>query len=154
MAASGDSYRGQGILWNEYHRHTTESRLFELQEYAEKHGNADVPLKHPTGLGRWAAQQRIRWKRGTLSPETYRALCTLGFSFDLHDAAWMRRFDELSSYHSRYGHCRVHHAEHPGLYAWLLVQRQLYRQGRLKDERTRRLEGLGFVSTMINVILS
>jgi hypothetical protein len=30
------------------------------------------------------------------------------------------------------------------LYAWLLVQRQRRRQGRLEDTRKRRLDGLGF----------
>jgi hypothetical protein len=129
-------------------RHSTASRLQELAQYVDIHGHADVPCDHPTGLGRWSAQQRHRWQRGLLSTETFRALSSLGFIFDAHEASWMCRFRQLAQFHSERGNCHVHHADKtvpPGLYAWMLLQRQYYRQGRLADERARRLEGLGFV---------
>lgn len=134
-------------------RQSTSARIDELAHYVRRYGHADVPLDHSTGLGRWAAQQRIKWKQGTMSVETYRSLCALKFSFDLHDASWLKKFSRLVDYHSQHGHCEVHHEEDPELYSWLLVQRQLYRQGCLKYERAKQLDRIGFVRSILMILM-
>jgi hypothetical protein len=104
----------------------------------------------PAGLGRWVAEQRLRWRLGRLPLQEYRALVALGFVFDAHRGRWLSHFQQLAAFHSSHGHCNVRNnaptaADFPGLYAWVLQQRQLWRRGLLDDERTRRLDGLGFV---------
>jgi hypothetical protein len=125
----------------------TQQRIEELRLYVQQHGNADVPYDYPGGLGMWTTAQRHRWRRGLLPTETFRALSALDFAYDSYDARWKLRFQQLAVFHSKYGHCRVPYNDPevpPGLYAWLLVQRQRRRQGRLEDTRKRRLDGLGF----------
>jgi Helicase associated domain len=125
----------------------TAQRLEELKEYIKQHGNADVPYNYPGGLGHWTTAQRHRWRRGLLTTEIFRALSALDFAYDSYDARWKTRFQQLAAFHSQHGHCRVPFNDPevpPGLYAWLLVQRQRRRQGRLDDARKRRLDGLGF----------
>ncbi|KAG7669972.1 hypothetical protein KSW81_008112 [Nannochloris sp. 'desiccata'] len=128
-------------------KRATQQRLQELRLYVQQHGNADVPYDYPGGLGQWTTSQRHRWRRGLLPIETFRALSSLDFAYDSYDARWKARFQQLAAFHSRHGHCRVPFNDPeipPGLYAWLLVQRQRRRQGRLEDARKRRLDGLGF----------
>jgi len=125
----------------------TQQRLEELRIYVQENGNADVPYDYPGGLGQWTTSQRHRWRRGLLPTETFRALSALDFAYDSYDARWKARFQQLAAFHSQHGHCRVPFNDPeipPGLYAWLLVQRQRQRQGRLEDTRKRRLDGLGF----------
>ena len=126
---------------------TTQQRLIELHEFVQLNGHAEVPYAHPGGLGRWAAEQRHRWRRGRLATPLYRSLASLGFSFDSFDSRWVARFRQLAAFHSKHGHCHIPHDDPsvaPGLYPWTLVQRQRRRQGRLDDARTRRLDGIGF----------
>jgi hypothetical protein len=128
-------------------KRATQQRLEELRLYVQKHGNADVPYDYPGGLGQWTTSQRHRWRRGLLPTEIFRALSALDFAYDSYDARWKARFQQLAAFHSQHGHCRVPFNDPevpPGLYAWLLVQRQRWRQGRLEDTRKRRLDGLGF----------
>ena len=125
----------------------TLQRLEELTIYVQQHGSADVPYDYPGGLGRWTTAQRHRWRRGLLPTELFRALSALDFAYDSYDARWKERFQQLAAFHSKHGHCRVPFNDPevpPGLYPWLLVQRQRRRQGRLDDARKRRLDGLGF----------
>jgi len=101
-----------------------------------------------TGLGKWSAEQRHRWRRGLLSTHTFRALSALGFNFDSQTSRWATHFTQLAEFHSKQGHCNVSNKDPDaptGLYTWILVQRQRKRQNRLEDDRARRLEGLGFV---------
>jgi hypothetical protein len=128
-------------------RRATQQRIEELRLYVQEHGHADVPCDYPGGLGQWMTLQRHRWRRGLLPTETFRALSALDFAYDSYDAKWKHRFQQLAAFHSKHGHCRVPYNDPevpPGLYTWLLVQRQRRRQGRLEDTRRRRLDGLGF----------
>lgn len=59
---------------------------------------------------------------------------------------WERRLGELRAFQERYGHCYVpkYWPENRGLGKWVQRQRQGKRQGQLSEERSGRLEGIGF----------
>ncbi|KAL4429599.1 hypothetical protein ABPG77_008648 [Micractinium sp. CCAP 211/92] len=125
-----------------------EQRCRQLEAYIQQHGHSRVPVSEPSGLGRWAAQQRHAWKTGRLLAARQQRLTALGFWPDAFEDAWLARFRQLAAFHSAHGHCRVPGSgpasrQHPGLHAWLHHQLHLWRQGMLADGRRRRLEGLG-----------
>lgn len=59
---------------------------------------------------------------------------------------WEQRFAQLTAFQTQHGHCRVTRAEcagDPGLFNWVVTQRQEQRRGRLLPEREARLTALG-----------
>jgi hypothetical protein len=62
------------------------------------------------------------------------------------DAAWDVRFLELKAFRREHGHCMVpsRYREDPSLGNWVNHQRVMYRSRRLKDDRRKRLEQVGF----------
>jgi hypothetical protein len=65
---------------------------------------------------------------------------------DYLDAAWRGRLADLRSFRRRFGHTRVTRwfAEDPGLGRWVAHQRELHRQGELRQDRAQELQKLGF----------
>jgi hypothetical protein len=65
---------------------------------------------------------------------------------DWRDRRWEENFRALAAFRERTGHCAVPSSwvQEPGLYDWVLRQRQEHRKGRLAPDRVRRLEALGF----------
>ena len=67
------------------------------------------------------------------------------------EARWEQKFRALSRFHAQRGHVYIQNKDtacadvDDGLYAWVLQQRQLRKQGRLTESRVRRLNALGFV---------
>ncbi len=133
-----------------YYRVTRE-RLKQLREFKQRHGHAFVPYKEPNGLGRWIAEQRHRYQRGLCDVSIYRELSSAGVPLRAFEARWERKFQALSRFHARRGHAFIQNKDAKsrdvadGLYAWVLQQRQLRKQGRLSESRRRRLDALGFV---------
>jgi hypothetical protein len=60
--------------------------------------------------------------------------------------AWSERFDELVQYKVQHGDCNVptRWPDNRGLGVWVSNQRQLKKQGKLKPERKRMLNEIGF----------
>lgn len=133
-----------------YYRVTRE-RLEQLKEFKQRHGHAFVPYKEPSGLGRWIAEQRYRYQRGLCDVSIYRELSSAGVPLSAFEARWERKFQALSRFHAQRGHAFIQNKDtgsvdvEDGLYAWVLQQRQLRKQGRLSESRRRRLDALGFV---------
>jgi hypothetical protein len=133
-----------------YYRVTRE-RLEQLRVFKQRHGHAFVPYKEPSGLGRWIAEQRYRYQRGLCDVSIYRELSSAGVPLRAFEAQWERKFQALSRFHAQRGHAFIQNKDNAsadvadGLYAWVLQQRQLRKQGRLSESRRRRLDALGFV---------
>ena len=129
-------------------RRNSQQRLQDLIEYINTHGHADVPYRHPGGLGKWCVDQRQRWRKGILPVKDYHSLISLGFIFDTYQLKWEEQFKQLAAFHSTYGHCSPHEKygeEWASLKVWVYTQRRLEAAGELEDGRRRRLGGLGFV---------
>ena len=136
-----------------------EKRFEELMRYQARYGHCHVPsrsLKYAS-LRNWVHYQRQLKRKHRLSAERMRRLEGIGFNWIArgrslefrNPAYWNTKWDgmlaKLKRFKQRFGHCFVprHWRGKPSLYAWLQRQRQLKQQGRLSDERWRKLEALG-----------
>jgi hypothetical protein len=57
---------------------------------------------------------------------------------------WKRGFQAFLAYKDKYGSLNVSKANDPALARWVKKQRSKYRKGKLKQDRTKQLEGAGF----------
>ena len=135
--------------WDESYR--------RLEAYRAEHGNCLVPLSYVTSdggkLGRWVGTQRQvrKGKGGELSEERAARLEALGFVWDLLAAAWDESYRRLEAYRAEHGNCLVPKSyvtpDGDKLGSWVHKQRMTRKgmHGGLSEERTARLEALGFV---------
>ena len=104
-----------GFVWNLYD-HTWNTRYEELKEYVDKHGNALVPWNYAENekLGSWVALQRRNYKSRQqqakksggdmsrcevfLSESRKNKLDAVGFVWDVYEAQWFERLEELKGY--------------------------------------------------------
>lgn len=135
-------------------------QYLQLQKFCSEKGHCLVPTKshdYPQ-LGPWVSSQRYQYKkrqRGILSSMTdgrLKALDALGFVWSI-DVPWEERFDELVSFKTKYGHCKVprNYTVNPELGRWVHAQRTAYKKFRdnkrckITQERIDKLDVLGFI---------
>lgn len=135
-----------------------------LKQYKATHNNCLVPnrYKQMPQLGSWVSTQRRHYKlkkAGKDAPLTQQRMDLLnmiGFVWATKDprhVPWELRFNELSNYKTKFGHCLVpvSYEENPQLANWVSTQRQEWksyqakRPSRLTDEKVSLLNGIGFV---------
>ena len=68
----------------------------------------------------------------------------IGFSWSVLDAQWDAKLNELIAYKNIHGDVNVSKYSSPELGRWATMQRMLYKQGDLSDERIGRLNMVGF----------
>lgn len=117
-----------------------------LERFKAREGHVRVPHRHLEGtyaLGRWAGRQRSQM--GILPLERRQRLETMGFEYDLLDAAWEEGIAALERFKTSNGHCRVPQGYLEGTYRlgqWVSNQRS--QKDTMPVERRQRLESLGF----------
>ena len=134
-------------------RNPWEHCLQELQVYVAEHGTTLVPTNHTTdtgfNLGSWVSTQRSAKRKGKLSQERIDQLEKLGFVWEVNSRAWDDAFQELQAYIAEHGTTlvpRSHTTEAAfKLGIWTHCQRKARCKGKLSQERTDRLEKIGFV---------
>ena len=124
-----------------------EKKYDELVAYREKNGNCNVPQKQGA-LGIWVNNQRAKYKKGKLSPESTAQLDAIGFNWGTHrnkpDAVkWKERYDELVTYREKNGDFNVPQKQ-GALGIWVNNQRTKYKKGKLSPGRASLLEAIGF----------
>jgi hypothetical protein len=133
-------------------------RYVELQLYNATQGDCLVPQKckeYPR-LGGWVNLQRVEYqkiqqgkKTSQMTEDRMKKLNKLGFIWDMYEAAWTMRYEELVKYKGKYGDCIVPrlHKEYPKLSAWVKNQKKEYRKKsrRMTESRIADLGVLGFV---------
>jgi len=119
-----------------------------FEAYVRQNGNGSVPAQYPENprLGRWVAMIRYRRKVGELEPAFIAELDRKGFCWSASEQRWETIFKELLAFRAKRGHCDVptDSAGNPGLGAWVANQRHRHKTGTLGEERTRRLDEIGF----------
>jgi len=73
-------------------------------------------------------------------------LIELGFQWNVPRGSrhsWEEKFQKLKDFHERNGHCKVPLKLDRQLNSWVDAQRQANKQGRLSEERIKKLESLG-----------
>lgn len=123
-------------------------RFGELKAFEKKNGHCLIPQRFPENLqlGHWASNQRGFYKKGNLTEDRIRKLEKLGFAWQPDETVWRERYEELKAFHKKEGDCRVPKAypANPPLGIWVEVQRANYIKGKLRKDRTKKLEILGF----------
>jgi len=124
------------------YEHIWNVRYEELKAYIAEHGNSLVPYEYSQNeaLGIWVAKQRRMFKirqqgertyelhDGTvlseviLSEERSKKLNDVGFVWDVHEAQWLERLEELTVYRLNHGDTLVP-KQHPLLGRWVDKQR-------------------------------
>ncbi|WCK57351.1 Helicase associated domain protein (plasmid) [Aneurinibacillus sp. Ricciae_BoGa-3] len=137
-----------GFEWS-YHEATWNQMFDTLVSYKNKYGDCLVPKNYPENpsLGGWVITQRINNKKGVLEEDKKIKLEQLGFSWDAREEHWERMYKQLVQYKKDFGHCIVLKREnqYKTLATWVSQQRKLYNKGELPENRTDRLEQIGFV---------
>ena len=122
-----------------------------LAEFRKVHGHCNVTSN--TALGQWVGEQRNRQRQGELAPEQIKQLDAFGFHWvkpfvfgpEL-EACWRKRVRALKAFKKKHGHCQVSQPEHRryGLGVWVSNVRTAYHRGKLREDRIRELDALGF----------
>jgi len=125
-----------------------EEKHAELIKYKNDHGHCDVKSYHLeySSLYHWLNRQRNFFRSGKLSEERIKKLEDLGMVWELPDV-WLESYEELVNYKNQNGHCNLPHTKtnYSKLGVWATLQRTLYNQGKLLNERIIKLESIGFV---------
>jgi superfamily II DNA or RNA helicase len=143
-----DRLNGQEFIWHVLSEKWDEGFKY-LVEYKKKHGYLTIRQKELFNgfrLGDWASRQRD--KQNQLSPERRKKLDILGFSWNPHDERWEMGFKHLVAYEKEHPNLSVPVAYKAGefrLGAWVNQQRTHKKTGKLKLDRVKRLDSLGFI---------
>jgi hypothetical protein len=121
----------------------------KLAEFKSDNGHCHVSAScfWDPELGKWICNQRERYRKGLLSKKRAQRLKKLGFQFDRHNDRWESRYCELIEFREVHGHCNVPDSwpENLKLARWVMTQRQMYRKGKLSQDRILKLEAIGFI---------
>jgi len=120
----------------------------QLVEFKRKTGHCNVParsIENPY-LGSWVRTQRKFLSQNVLRGDRRKLLEELGLMPGPFVTQWEKMFQQLADYRKEHGDCDVpqRYAENPDLALWVSVQRTRWNAGKMKDERKRRLDGVGF----------
>jgi hypothetical protein len=151
---------------------TWQQQYDRLGDYQRTQGHCRVPQNHP-GLGLFVRVQRRLYQTGKLDPERRDKLEQLGFCWSIHtkrtnetktknhegentaststqnrqDKKWEIMFQRLLQFKEKHQHTLV-----PYLYdqdrklgSWVMMNRQVYKEGRMPPERHARLQEIDFV---------
>ncbi|MCW5199834.1 helicase associated domain-containing protein, partial [Desulfobulbus sp. F1] len=131
-----------------------EDRYQELIEFKEKYGHCNVPFeyKETPKLGKFVNAMRSHKTAETLSKKRIELLESIGFQW-ARDAQvfftdkWEERYLQLLYFKEEHGHCNVPHnySDNQQLGTWVSNQRRQRKQNKLRPERERLLEEIGFL---------
>ena len=125
-------------------------RLQQLKEFREQNGHCRVPNRHPSGLGKWIADQRRR--KDVMTQERWAQLDDAGMEWEKEKKyTWEDRMEKLRSFREEHGHTNVppNHTDQD-LARWVRNVRHMYtlrkkgKSSRLTDARVGGLVVLGF----------
>ncbi|EJK49234.1 hypothetical protein THAOC_31913, partial [Thalassiosira oceanica] len=99
-------------------------------------------------LGTWVSNQRKVYKANSLARDRVDRLNSIGFKWTRRDHCWAQvpwdtRFDELVQYEAKHHNCNVPRS-HDHLGRWVNKQRNDCKKNKLSQDRTNRLNGIGF----------
>lgn len=145
------------FVWNR-HNAAWESTFAALVEYKKREGHCNVPDRSAADskLGQWVVEQRQNKKNGTLAKERIKRLEGIGFAWSVRRNSWDKMFKELSEYRLQHGDCNVpiRWPDNRSLGVWVFTQRRAKKTGILSQQRTRRLDEIGFRWKLKDVAVS
>ena len=157
----GFLWRGHNPQWDNW-----DKRFAQLVAFQKRCGHCDVPChwRKDRFFGQWVSSQRDLRKKGRLSQERINRLDELGFRWlarchrdalpqsfqpgvSATDQLWDSMFEALLHYKKEHGQCNVRPEDglKGRLYKWVTRQRTDARKDRLREDRRRRLDEVGFL---------
>ena len=128
-----------------------EEMFQQLVDYKKLHGDANVPQRSGkySELGTWVRNQRAakQYNRPIIA-ERGKRLDEIGFVWRLVERnAWERMLERLVEFKKIHDHCNVPQkdGQNKRLGKWVNTQRTHFKRGKLKPDRVRQLEEVGFV---------
>ncbi len=123
------------------------------KKYYDSHGNLNIGGNYTAEdgykLGVWIANQRSAYRKGRLTDGQIHNLETIGMRWSVRKDRWQTGYEHIVAYRQRFGDVNVpqNYVCDDGytLNNWIDSQRKAYRNGKLSDERIRRLDALGMV---------
>ena len=152
----------------------TWNMMYELaKKYYGHYGNLKVPQKFKTingydidengyNFGEWISNQRVKYKKGTLSEDKIKKLEEIGMIFEnVNDDTWNMMYELAKKYYGHYGNLKIsinfktingYKAEENGynLGTWVGSQRMNYKKGSLSEEKIKKLEEIGMIFENVN----
>jgi len=127
-------------------------RFEELKEFRKRFGHCNVPRGGDCKvLGDWVNAQRFKKRKDKLSLSRIDALESLGFQWNLRtkesdkvNLTWEESFNKLVEFKKEYGHYSVSKKIDSQLGYWVNNQRACKKEGRISEERFKKLESIGF----------
>jgi len=134
-----------GVVWDAICE-AWERSYEAIVAFKRQEGHCNVP-QGSKPLGTWLQNQRMSYKRGTLTAKQIQRLESIGVAWNPHEAGWRQRYAQLEAFAAHHGHCNVPQdgGTGDGLRRWLNLQRVLYRKEKLTAERVSLLEKVGVV---------
>jgi superfamily II DNA or RNA helicase len=112
--------------------------FIELVFFAKKNGHTR-PLRSKSSLGSWSSTQRSAYAKGTLSSDRISRLESIDeWSWDVREQDWECKYEQLKSY--ALIHRSLPPKVDPQYGAWIIWQRNKYRQGKLEKGKITLLE--------------
>ncbi len=138
-----------GFDWGTSQDEQFEEHFQELVEFERENHHCLVPAIYEANpqLGTWVNTIRYAKRNGRLSEDREKRLDKIGFVYEVQDEQFEKMFQKLVGFKQKFGHCIVPaiYEANPQLGNWVHYQRQLKREGRLKEDREKRLNEIGFV---------
>lgn len=124
-----------GMVWDIQER-GWQKGCEELTEYRKQFGTMDVKARYVTeegyALGKWVANVRQKWSKGTLTLEQKAQLQELGFIRDKQESAWEEHYQAAKQYYETHGSLEMpcDYCTEDGLKlgVWLGNQRRKYKE--------------------------
>jgi len=124
------------------------STMFKkLEAFKEKTNTTIVRKEHnEKKLFSWSNTQRFNYKNNTLSEEKLKKLEEIGFVFNILEHDWLLMFSELEKYYKKNKHSSVpaQYKEQDNLGSWVAAQRQIFKDGKLSENKIGKLNSLKF----------
>jgi hypothetical protein len=137
-----------------------ERRYNDLVEFKRAHGADSLPSKQEDNqLQHWVWFQRSEFRNGNMAADRIAKLDEIGVLTAIREervlmksanesrpeAKWNLRYNELAEFKREFGHLSVSRITHPELCCWAYYQSDLFRAGKLSDDKVARLNELGFI---------
>ncbi len=131
-----------------------ENKFQQLLEFKRKYGHTNVPQQSPTypELATWVHNQRhAKRNNRPIMADREKRLDEIGFVWCLVEPnVWEQMFERLLKFKKAHGHCNVPQkgGTDRKLGRWVNVQRLFHMRGKIRPERRKQLEVVGFVWNM------
>lgn len=144
-----------GIIWYRLDA-KWKSNLIKLKEFKKIYNHAEVFKEYDSSLYNWFRAQKDKYSKGELDIEKQKLLEEVGVIWNNADYAWNSNYSEILDIKNSVGHLNLSKIKSytnskgvvvevsKDLKKWFRVQKTLYRNNKVRDDRKIKLEALGF----------